>query len=52
MTVINTNARSLYPKINSLIDNITELEADFCVVTETWFKDGANLDRNMVDLQE
>ena len=33
----NTNSRSLWKKIDSLIDNFKELELGLCVVTETWF---------------
>ena len=44
MTFINTSARSLCPKINSLIDPIEELDAAFAVVTETWLADGATLE--------
>ena len=35
-TLINCNARSLYPKIESLIDCVNETEAAVGVVTETW----------------
>ena len=35
-TLINCNARSLYPKIDSLIDCVHETEAAVGVVTETW----------------
>ena len=34
VTVINTNARSLCPKINSLIDCFTDLNATIGVITE------------------
>lgn len=44
LTVINTNARSLRPKITSLIDSIRELEASFAVVTETWFSEDSRLE--------
>ena len=40
LTIINTNARSLIPKIDSLDECFGELEADIAVVTETWMRDG------------
>ena len=51
LTLINTNARSLCPKLNSLIDCYEELEVDFGIITETWFKDGTDLDRDLSDLE-
>ena len=50
MTFVNTNARSLCPKINSLIDTIEELDASFAVVTETWLADGVTLEEDKQDL--
>ena len=38
------------PKINSLIDNIEELDAAFAVVTETWLADGKTLEEDKQDL--
>ena len=35
LNLINTNARSLCPKIDSLLDCFEELEVDLAVVTET-----------------
>ena len=49
-TVINTNARSLSPKINSLIDCFSQMEASVGVVMETWLSDGADLDEEIGDL--
>lgn len=40
LTVINVNARSLSPKIESLSDCVTEVGADIAIVTETWLQDG------------
>ena len=48
--IINTNARSLRPKLSSFIDNFNELELSIAVVTETWFADGVRLDREAEDL--
>ena len=36
---MNTNARSLCPKLDSFIDNFDELQCTFAVVTETWVSD-------------
>ena len=43
--VINTNARSLYPKLNSLNDCMEETGAYLSVVTETWLRSGDELDK-------
>ena len=51
LTLINTNARSLCPKLNSLIDCYEELEVDVGIITETWFKDGPDLDQELSDLE-
>ena len=48
--IINTNARSLRPKISSLIDFMNELEITIAVVTETWFADGHKLEQESQDL--
>ena len=37
---INSNARSLNPKIDSLYDCFVEKELDFAMLTETWYQDG------------
>ena len=49
-TIINTNARSLAPKISSFIDCFKEMEANIAVITETWFRDGPELDEALDDL--
>ena len=50
INIINTNARSLCPKIESLINCFEELDVTIGVVTETWLADGASLDRDLQDL--
>ena len=50
LTVINTNARSLCPKINSLVDCFGEMEASIGVITETWLTDGDMLDEDTENL--
>ena len=50
--IINTNARSLFPKITSLKDCMYETEALFAVVTETWLKDGPQMEDRREQLRE
>ena len=50
-TIINTNARSLSPKIDSFIQCYEELNVDIAVITETWLKNGAHLDQDLLDLE-
>ena len=50
-TFLNTNARSLSPKIHSLIDCIEEMEAAFAVITETWLSDGEGLAEDIEGLE-
>ena len=52
ISFLNTNARSLCPKISSLIDNLTQLECQIGVVTETWLSDGKTLDEDLDNLRE
>ena len=47
---MNTNARSLCPKIQSLIDSFSELQLTFATITETWLADGDGLDQDLEDL--
>ena len=47
--MLNTNARSLAPKIESLADCMGELEADTAVVTETWMQNSA-VDNAAIDV--
>ena len=51
LTVINTNARSLCPKIESLIDCFEELQVDIAIVTETWYKSGPEFDQGLSKLE-
>ena len=50
INIINTNARSLCPKIESLIDCCEELDVTLGIVTETWLADGESLDQDVRDL--
>lgn len=47
VNIINTNARSLCPKIDSLVDCFEELNGTVGIVTETWLADGGLLDRDL-----
>ena len=49
-TIVNTNARSLCPKINSLLDCFEELDVGLSIVTETWLSDGPTLVDDAQDL--
>ena len=51
IALINTNARSLCPKIDSLITCMEELEAAIAVVTETWFTPSQALEDDLLDLR-
>ena len=48
--VINTNARSLRPKLSSFIQCFVGLSLTLAVVTETWFAEGGRLERETEDL--
>ena len=50
ISFINTNARSLCPKIHSLIDAFDELQLTFATITETWLADGESLEEDLSDL--
>ena len=49
-TIINTNARSLCPKLSSFVDCFKEMESHIAVVTETWLKEGKDLEDMRDDL--
>ena len=51
LNLINTNARSLCPKFESLITCFDELDAAFGVVTETWFASSAGLQDDLEDIR-
>ena len=48
-TIVNTNARSLCPKINSLVDCFEEVGAQLGVITKTWLSDGIGLEDDVRD---
>ena len=45
------NARSLAPKLTSLIENFEEREWSFSVITETWFVEGNTFTASVTDLE-
>lgn len=51
MNFLTTNARSLTPKITSLLDNMCELDLHFAAVTETWLQSGQTLRGDLIDLE-
>ena len=51
LTVINANARSLCPKIESFITCMEETESSIAIVTEMWFRDSPELASDLADLK-
>lgn len=50
LTLLNTNARSLTPKIDSLLDCMNEVDASVVTVTETWLRSGERMEESVRDL--
>ena len=50
ISFINTNARSLTPKIRSLADCFQEKLLDFAAITETWFQSSSDKENFLSDL--
>ena len=50
MNVINTNARSLRPKISSFLRCFLNMSLTLAIITETWFAAGSRLDLQAEDL--
>ena len=48
-TVLTTNARSLKPKIHSLLDYFDELDIAVALISETWLKDNEETERLCTD---
>ena len=46
-----TNARSLMPKINSLIDAFGSLQLHCAAITETWFRGCRKINENITDIE-
>ena len=49
---ILTNARSLTPKIDSLLDMFGEMQLSFAAISETWFKGGRQLEGELSDIEQ
>ena len=49
---ISTNARSLAPKIDSMIECFSELDLHFALITESWLKDDQKLKDAVMDLDQ
>ena len=52
LSFINSNARSLRPKLQSLDDCFQEKRLDFATLTETWFQDGRDFEIMKADLTD
>ena len=50
MNFLLTNARSLLPKIDSLVDAFGSLSLQFAAITECWFRPGAALNGTLLDI--
>ena len=48
---VTANARSLAPKIRSLITCFDELDLHFSLINESWLKDGEKLEEDAQDLE-
>ena len=48
---ITTNARSLSPKINSLVDCFSDLDISFAIITESWLKHNKEMKEGYYDLE-
>ena len=51
MKILLTNARSLTPKISSLITAFDEHDIDFAMITESWLQESRILAQDIVDLE-
>ena len=51
LRILLTNARSLSPKIMSLINYFEELDLTIAIITESWLADGKTLDDDLAELE-
>ena len=51
MNVLLANARSLTPKIDSLLEYFEEFDLHVAIITESWMKDGPRIDEDKNDLE-
>ena len=47
-----SNARSLLPKIQSLLENFSELNVGFAMISETWLRDNSDNKHLTIDLKQ
>ena len=50
--MLATNARSVAPKIECLVDYLQEMDCAVSLISETWLKDGPELERDVLDLED
>ena len=50
--IILVNARSLEPKLFSLIDTMIEIDCQIAMITETWFRGRQDLEQTLEDMQQ
>ena len=51
MRCLLTNARSLMPKMDSMVDAFRSLDLNFASITETWFKGGKALSNKLTEVE-
>ena len=51
VNVALTNARSLTPKIDSMVEAFEEMDLSLMLVSESWLKKGKALDKCLTDLE-
>ena len=51
MRLLLTNARSLYPKIDSLVDAFSSLELNLACITETWYRGGNSVKQHIDEVE-
>ena len=49
--VLLSNARSLLPKIECLVDHFRNLELSSAIITESWLRPGVKLDEELEDFE-
>ena len=51
LNIALTNARSLAPKVGSLVDLFNEMDIGAGIITESWLQDGPELEKDIADLE-
>ena len=52
LNFVLANARSLKPKLYSLVDTLEEINGHLSVITETWFRSGPQLEELLGDAED